>query len=186
MVELSQLWLPILLGAIAVFFASFVAWMVSPHHRKDWAKLPHEDEFLAGIKRNRVVEGQFMAPHCSGPAEMKDPHWIAKHKANPRVTLTVKPSSPGAMPKQMAQSFLLDVVVLAVAGYVASITILPGADAMLVFRVTGTVAIAGFSLGLACGPIWFGRTWSSTLREMLDGVVYGLIGAAFLAWLWPS
>ena len=34
-VSLASLWLPILVSAVAVFFVSFLAWMVLPHHKKD-------------------------------------------------------------------------------------------------------------------------------------------------------
>ena len=54
MVELSQLWLPILLTTFAVFFLSFLMWMVSPHHRKDWSALPDEDGFMGTLRSMRL------------------------------------------------------------------------------------------------------------------------------------
>ena len=35
MVELTSLWLPILLSTVALFFLSFLAWTVLPHHKPD-------------------------------------------------------------------------------------------------------------------------------------------------------
>ena len=42
---LSTLWLPIVLSGVALFFASFLAWMVLPHHKGDFIKLPDEGAF---------------------------------------------------------------------------------------------------------------------------------------------
>ena len=36
-------WLPIVVSGAAVFFLSFMMWMVLPHHRSDWAPMPDED-----------------------------------------------------------------------------------------------------------------------------------------------
>ena len=43
MAALMELWLPIVVSAVIVFFASFLAWMVLPHHNGDWKGLPNED-----------------------------------------------------------------------------------------------------------------------------------------------
>ena len=44
---LLSLILPIGLSAVALFFASFLSWMVFQLHKMDWVKLAKEDEFLA-------------------------------------------------------------------------------------------------------------------------------------------
>ena len=36
---LVSLWLPIVLSAVALFFASFLSWMVLQLHKQDWKKL---------------------------------------------------------------------------------------------------------------------------------------------------
>jgi hypothetical protein len=33
--------------------------------------------------------------------------------------------------------------------------------------------------------IGFGRPWSVALKEMTDGIVYGLLTAGAFGWLWP-
>lgn len=40
MITVFSLWLTIVLSAVAVFYASFVAWMILPHHKADWNGLP--------------------------------------------------------------------------------------------------------------------------------------------------
>jgi len=47
---LMSLWIPIIASTIALFFASFLSWMVVPIHKKDWLKLEQEDDFLKAAK----------------------------------------------------------------------------------------------------------------------------------------
>jgi hypothetical protein len=42
MIPLTVLWLPILLSAVIVFFASFIMHMVLAYHKSDYRKLPDE------------------------------------------------------------------------------------------------------------------------------------------------
>ena len=46
MVTLAALWLPILVSAILVFFASSLFHMVLPFHRSDYRKVPSEDAVM--------------------------------------------------------------------------------------------------------------------------------------------
>jgi hypothetical protein len=43
----------------------------------------------------------------------------------------------------------------------------------------------GYSLALPQHSIWYGRNWGTTLKSMLDGLVYGLLTAGTFGWLWP-
>ena len=54
-----------------------------------------------------------------------------------------------------------------------------------VFRVAGTIAVAAYTSALLPGSIWWGRPWSHTLKDMADGLVYGLLTAGTFGWLWP-
>jgi hypothetical protein len=36
------------------------------------------------------------------------------------------------------------------------------------------------------GAIWFGHSWSRTIKDIVDGVIYALVTAAIFAWLWPA
>ncbi len=46
MVGVTALWLPIVLSAVIVFFASFVIHMVLKYHWGDWTKLPSEEALM--------------------------------------------------------------------------------------------------------------------------------------------
>jgi len=34
--------------------------------------------------------------------------------------------------------------------------------------------------------IWYRRSWSTTLKATLDGVIYGLLTGGAFGWLWPA
>ena len=53
---LISLWLPILLSAVALFFGSFLSWMVIQLHKSDWPKHPKEDELLDALRSLRLLE----------------------------------------------------------------------------------------------------------------------------------
>jgi hypothetical protein len=187
MVELSQLWLPILLSGVAVFFLSFLMWMVLPHHRSDWTKLPDEDGLMARLKEMGVTSpGQYSFPHCSDPAQMKDPVWMARHNAGPKGFLILQPEGPASMGKALAVSFVFNVVTALLVAYVARLALAPGTEGAFVFRFTWMVAFLANSFGLVWGAIWFARSWTSTFKEMIDGLVYSAAtGLLFMA-LWPA
>lgn len=183
---LVDLWLAIVLSGVAVFFASFLMWMVLPHHRGDWRKLPDEDALMDTLRSQGVGGGQFAFPHCADPQLMKDAAFQKRLAAGPSGMLIVRPPGPLQMGRSMTTSLVLDLVVSIVTAYVATIGLDAAAARVDVFRLTATVAFAAYSLALAWGPVWYSRTWGSTLREMLDGLVYGLItGGLFLAF-WPA
>jgi hypothetical protein len=33
--------------------------------------------------------------------------------------------------------------------------------------------------------IWFGYRWSATAKDVVDGMIYGLLTAGVFGWLWP-
>ena len=67
----STLWLPIVLSGIGLFVASFLAWMVLPHHKGDWVKLPDESAFENAVGGLNLPPGNYTFPYCSGSADLK-------------------------------------------------------------------------------------------------------------------
>ena len=186
MVELTALWLPILLSGVVVFFASFIMWMVMPHHRSDWAKLPSEDAALDALRKSGVDAGQYSFPHCSDKQQMKDPAWVKRWEDGPSGFLVVRKSGPMNMGKSMGISFLHNLFVALLIAYLASVMLPAGADYMIVFRVVSTAAFLAFSGAVALNSIWFEQSWSSSIKHMVDGLVYALLVAGIFAWLWPA
>jgi len=185
MVTLTSLWLPILLSAIAVFLASFLIHMVLPFHRKDYGRVPSEDDVMAALRKFSIAPGDYFIPCATGPADMKTPEYKKKVEQGPLVIMTVLGSNAYAMGRRLVQWFLFTVVVAIFAAYVASRTLAPGTAYITVFRIAGTVAFAGYALGLWPNSIWYSRKWSTTLMSTFDGLIYALLTAGFLGWLWP-
>jgi hypothetical protein len=55
-----------------------------------------------------------------------------------------------------------------------------------VFQFAGTVAFAGYSLGLLQHSIWYHRRWGTTLVSVFEGLIYALLTAGSFGWLWAA
>ncbi|KAA3606684.1 MAG: hypothetical protein DWQ01_16845 [Planctomycetota bacterium] len=187
MTDLLTLWLPILASAAAVFVASYLMWMVLPHHRSDWGPLPDEDGFMNTLRDLGVRgPGQYSFPYCGSAEEFKNPELIKKMENGPSGMLTVMKPGPLNMGSSMLLCFLQYVGIGVLVAYAASRVMAPGTDYLKVFQLTGTMAILAYCASLPTQSIWFHQKWSGTLKSMLDGVVYGLITAGLFGWLWPD
>lgn len=184
MVPLTALWLPILLAAVIVFAASFIMHMVLPYHKGDYQRFPDEDKLLAALRAAGLKRGLYVFPFCT-PKEMKSPAMIEKYNQGPVGMMTVFPSGPPAMPKFLTMWFIYCLVIGLFVAYLTGHTVAPGARYLVVFRVAGTAAFLGYGLGNLSNGIWKGQTWSVTFKEVIDGLVYGLLTAGTFGWLWP-
>ncbi len=187
---LAELWLPILLSSVLIFIASALAWMISPHHKQDWKGIPNEDGFLEALRTNNTPPGQYMFPFCAdhktAQEAMKDLEKKKKWEAGPHGALYVWTGPPN-MGRNMAFMFVFYIVVGVFVAYLAHLT-LAGRDPtyLQVFQVTGCAAVMSYCLGFIPGAIWFGKTLRSSMMDLIDGVVYGLLTAGTFGWLWPS
>ena len=185
MIPLTTLWLPILVSAVIVFFASFIIHMVLTYHRSDYRKLPDEDRVTDAMRNAGVTRGPaYFFPYCSFE-EMKSAQMIEKMKRGPVGLLTVRPSGPPAMGKNMVQWFLYCVVISIFAAYLSGRLLAPGTAFLQVFRVIATVAFLGYGAAHAQESIWGGRSWVVTLKHLFDSVIYAVLAAATFGWLWP-
>src|SRR5438132_474495 len=117
---------------------------------------------------------------------MKSASAIEKMKRGPVGLLTVLPSGPPSMGKNMVQWFLYCVVISIFAAYLSGRLLAPGTAFLQVFRVIGTVAFLGYGAAHAQESIWSGRSWVVTLKHLFDSVIYALLTAAIFGWLWPK
>ena len=186
MVPLASLWLPILVAAVLVFVVSSVIHMVLPYHRSDYGMVPKEDDVMASLRPFNIPPGDYLMPCPGTPAHMRSPEYIAKRDQGPVMMITVWPSGAVAMGGQLALWFAYSLIVGLFAGYVAGIVLGPGAPYLTVFRITGTVAFAGYALALFQNSIGYRRAWSITLKSAFDGLIYALLTAGAFGWLWPA
>jgi len=184
MVPLSALWLPILLAAVIVFVASSIMHMLLKYHQSDCHQLPDEEKVLAGLRTAGLKRGFYMFPYCTHQ-DMKLPAMQEKYKQGPVGMMTVLASGPPALPKYLVMWFVYCLIIGFFTAYLTGHTVAPGANYLVVFRVAGTAAFMAYGLGLLSNGIWKGQPWSMTIKEVIDGLIYGLLTAGTFGWLWP-
>ncbi len=186
MVPLLDLWLPILLSAVAVFVVSSVIHMALPIHKSDMKKLPKEDELLAAMRAQGVQPGMYMFPSCASMKDMGTPEMQKKLAQGPVGSMTLRPPGGFAMGPSLAQWFVLSLVIGICAAYVAGMVLGPGADGTSVLRLTSTAAFLGYGFSSVQDSIWKGVPWSVSLKFVFDGLLYALATGAVFAWMWPA
>jgi hypothetical protein len=185
MVSIPSLWLPILLSSVLVFFVSFLLHMVIPHHRADFKKLPREDEVMAALRGFGIPPGDYMMPRVEIPAQMKDPAFIEKRAKGPVAVFTIMPSGSMSMGTNLGQWFVHSLVVGVICAYVAGRALGPGTSYLQVFRFVGVTAYLAYSFALIQLSIWYRRSWGTTIRYQIDGLLLGMVTAGTFGWLWP-
>lgn len=185
MASFASLWLPVLVGAVVVFFASFVIHMLLPLHKGDYRQLPNEDAVLADLRKAGVEPGMYFFPHLCGPAEMKNPEAVKRFEAGPVGTMVVQPNGMPRLGRSLVQWFVYCVLVGAFVAYLVSHVLPRGADFALVMQVTGGIAFFGYAGASAQYSIWWNHSWRVTAKNLLDGLVYGVLTGLAFGWLWP-
>lgn len=184
MVSVMSLLIPIALSAVFVFIASSIIHMATPWHKNDLRKFPNEDAVMNALRPLNLQVGEYGIPKANSMKDMNSPEFQAKFKAGPVAFINVRPTEFG-MGGMLVQWFLYSLVVSMVAGYIAGVAFGPGAEYLRIFQVAGCVAFTGYALGAPQQSIWWGSSWSRTLRNMIDGLLYGLLTGGTFGWLWP-
>jgi hypothetical protein len=185
MVSLGALWLPIIVSAVFVFFASFLLWAVLPFHKGDYRGLPNEAGILEVLRNQGIPAGQYMFPFCRDHKEAKTPEMTKKIEQGPVGFMVIRPSGKISMSLPMIQSVAYNLIVAVFVAYLAGVTLSAGAPYLRVFRVVGTAGILAYCGALFYQAIWFWRPWKAVWKEVVDGVIYGLLTAGVFGWLWP-
>jgi hypothetical protein len=183
---IMSLWLPILLSAVFVFVASSIIHMVLGYHKGDYRKVPAQDDVMEALRKFNVPPGDYMLPRADSMEEMKSPAFLEKCKKGPVVIMTVMPGGSMSMGPQLAQWFVFCVLVGVFVAYLCSRVLTPGAPYLVVFRVAGTIAFAGYALATIPSSIWYKRSWGTTIKLMFDGLVYACLTGGTFGWLWPK
>jgi hypothetical protein len=184
-VPIASLWLPILVSAVLVFFASYAVHALLGYHSADFRKAPNEDAAMEAIRGLSLSPGDYHMPRPGSAAAMRDPDFLARMKRGPNVVMTVMPPHDGGMGQQLGAWFVFLLVVGLFVAYVTTLALPAGAPYMTVFRVSSAVAFMSFAIGQWPRTIWYRKAWQTSLKETFDALLYGLlIGGAF-GWLWP-
>jgi len=185
MVPVMSLWVPILLSAVIVFLASSLFHMVLPFHKNDVRRFGDEDAVLDALRRLKIPPGEYAAPMPGPGVGMNSPEFNEKMKKGPLVLMTISPGAPMSMGRPLTLWFVYGIVVSIFAAYIAGRALGPGAHYLEVFRFAGCTAFLGYSLALAQDSIWWRTNWGTTIKGMIDGLIYGLLTSGTFGWLWP-
>lgn len=185
MTGLALLWLPILVSAVLVFVASSIIHMMSPWHKNDYPKLQNEDAFRSAVGPLNLPVGDYMVPRPSSREDLKSPEFLEKLKQGPHVIMTVMPNGNLGMGRNLVQWFIYLIVVGIFAAYITGRALPPGTQYLQVFRFAGCASFVAYSLALWQLSIWYRRSWSITIKATIDGLIYGLLTAGVMGWLWP-
>ena len=49
----------------------------------------------------------------------------------------------------------------------------------------GAIGFLAYAAGQIPAAIWMGKPWAIAGKEVLDGLLYGLVTAGTFGWLWP-
>src|ERR1700741_3737321 len=182
MVALSLLWLPILVATVFVFIASSILWMALPFwHAKDYGKVSGEKPILDALAS--VSSGQYLVPAMDwGKMTPEERTEAGKH---PVALMFVRNPSQISLGKTLAMYFFFILIVSVFVAYVTGRTRPIGADYLEVFRISGIVAFLTYGFRGVPDSIWYGKPWKVTIKELIDGLIFGLLTGGAFGWLWP-
>lgn len=186
MVSLLSLWMPILVSAVIVFLASSILHMVLTYHHSDYRKLPGEERIMEAMRKEGVTPGGYAMPRPNDPKEMGSPEMAEKYKAGPVAYLNVLPSAPPSMGRSLLEWFAFCVLIGILTAYAAGLALAPGTGYRMVFRITSSIAFMAYGVGGLVDSIWMGRSWSTTIKHLVDGLIYSLLTGGTFGWLWPD
>lgn len=178
---LTSLLVPIVVAAIALFFASFLSWMVLPLHFADWRKLPQEDGLIGALTELGVPPGNYMFPGWETPEEMKSPEYQQKYNRGPAGVMTIFPAT--GMGKKLGLTFVYFLVVCFCLAYLATLALPRGAEFLPVFRFVSTAALLTFLTAMLQHAIWF---QNRIVGHVIESIAYACIVGAIFAALWPG
>jgi hypothetical protein len=179
---LLALWRPILLSTLFVFVASNLMWMALPFwHAKDYGRLRNEDEVLKGLAD--APSGQFVVPCLDW--KTATPEQQAEAQKGPMGFLILRNPGTFSFPGALAKYALYTLGMVALVAYLAGLALPPGAHYMKVFRVVSTAGVLAFSFGDLPAAIWYGKPGKVALKQVVDGLIYGLLMGGTFGWLWP-
>jgi hypothetical protein len=173
--------LPIGLCTVALFFASFLSWMVFPFHRRDWVKLQEQERVLALLREIGAQPGSYMLPGVDHPAEMQSEAHQALLKQGPISVLTIFPGM--SMGRNLGLTIVYFFVVSVCLAYLARLGLPLGAKFIDVFRFVSTASVMTFLAGIVCHSIWFR---CRIVGHVIESLIYAAITGAIFGALWPG
>lgn len=183
---LLALWLPILLTAIGVFFASSLIHMVFKWHNSEYRALPNEDEVRNALGSVKLNPGLYSTPHCTDMKEIQTDAMQQKFRDGPVALITIRAPGAPTMGKYLLQWFILNLVIAALAGVLALQAYGINTNAHAAGHFVGLFSMIAYACGSVQESIWMGRPWSATFKNILDAFIYGAVSAVIFWQFWPA
>ena len=184
MVTIGSLWMPILVSAVIIWFASFLVWVVLPHHKSEYKGVPDEDATIKSL--GDIRPGLYNIPHLTAMEEIKKPEVIKKFEGGPTGFLTVVPRGVPNMGKSMVLSFVYYLavgVVVRLRRWSDSGVGDPLSQGVPDCRHRGMV---GSRVGSHHRWYLVWTTVGAIAKHLLDTLAYGLLTGEVFGWLWPE
>jgi hypothetical protein len=190
---IASLILPAIVAGVAVFFGSFLIWVVSKWHEEDVKRIPDEAGFLEALKAHALPRGYYMWP-MDTPEEMKTKAFKERWVKGPWGTLNIRGGAPN-YPRNLLLTLLVSIWIAfgtaVVIGMVLDGVALESGTLITcpwcqVFTPALIMGIGAYGLGSLCSDIFFGKQTRFIMTTILDGVILGGIQALFLMWMWPA
>ena len=185
MITLYDLWLPILLSAMSSFFLSSLIHILLRYHRNNFYPLKKEDAFCQAIKPLNIEPGEYMFPYADCKKDSDAKKHEQKMKSGPVGFITVLPNGTWSLGARLFQWFLYCFLISLFSAYIAIHALPIGTPVSKIFEITACCSFASYSIGLVQNSIWFFRRWITTVKYLVDGMIYGLATGAIFSWLWP-
>ena len=172
--ELTQLWLPILLSSVFVFLASSIMWMALPHHKADIKVLPDEKALTEQLGKLDLPPGTYMWPNCGSGESQSSPEFTARMDAGPWGSINILGCKPN-FAANLALVFLFYLVVSVCVAYIMTRSLAAGASCESLFSVAGPTAILAYCAGGIPGAFFMGKPKRFMFTDFIDGNNRGII-----------
>ena len=182
--DLPQLWLPILVTAVAVFIASSLIHMVFKWHNSDYRKLSNEDDVRAAIRAGSLVPGQYILPYCH-MKDMQAEEMQKKFRDGPVGFLTLRKSGPPTIGGSLIQWFVFNLALATIVAAIALQTYGLKGEPHRAGHLVGMLSLLAYGGSSVQAGIWVGRPWGSVAKDLVDAVIYATVSALAFLWLWP-
>jgi hypothetical protein len=184
MVSLLDLWLPILVAALIVQFASTIIHMALPFwHNADYGRTGNDGPFVEAMRSLR--SGLYLIPAM--PREKPSEEWKAEWSKGPSAIMYLRNPASFAFGKTLTIYFLYCILSAVFVAYIAGQTLPRGTDYLRVMQIAGATGTIFWAFGNnVSDAIWYGKPWRSTIKYAIDGLIYGLLMGGVFGWLWPK
>jgi hypothetical protein len=116
---------------------------------------------------------------------MRSPEFKEKVNKGPVIVMTVMPNGQMEIGKSMALWCVYLIVVSYFAAYVSYHALPAGASYKHVFRIAGMTSFLAYAGALWQMSIWYRRSWLTTIKATIDGLIFAGLTAVTFGWLWP-